>query len=116
MPIIRQPPRLVNRKLVEKYLEVDLWTWMREVCSALSRLNFTENFQAFLVKNLSIPAGAEVSIPNQLPIGQIPTGRLITRQSGDANIIDGDSPWTQNFLYLKNPSMNDAVVSVLFFQ
>lgn len=114
--IVRPPPRLVNRKLIEKYLEIDLWTWAREVTSAFGRINFTDNFQAFIVNNLSIPNGKEVSIPNQLPLGQIPTGRIITRQTGNANIIDGDSPWTQNFLYLKNPSANDAVISVLFFQ
>lgn len=114
--IVRPPPRLVNRKLVEKYLEVDLWTWAREITTAFSRINFLENFQSFLVSNLTIPAGSEVSIKNQLPLGQIPTGRIITRQSGDANIIDGDSPWTVNLLFLKNPSANNAVISVLFFQ
>lgn len=114
--IVRTPPRLVNRKLVEKYLEVDLWTWMRDVTTAFSRINFLENFQSFLISNLSIPAGTEVPIKNQLPAGVVPTGRIITRQTGDANIIDGVSPWTANFLYLQNPSMNDAVVSVLFFQ
>jgi hypothetical protein len=102
--------------LIEKYLEIDFWTWAREVTNAFSRLNFTENFQAFIVKNLSIPKMTQVSIPNQLMQGQMPTGRIITRQTGDANIIDGDSPWTQNFLYLKNPSANDAVISVIFFQ
>lgn len=114
--IVRPPPRLINRKLLQKYLEVDVWTWMREVTSAFVRINFLENFQSFLVSNLPIAAGTEVSIKNLLPLGQIPTGRIITRQTGDANIIDGDTPWTARFLSLKNPSANDAVISVLFFQ
>lgn len=114
--IVRQPPRLVNRKLIEKYIEIDLWTWMRDVTSAFGRISFTENFQCFLVQNLKVPAGKEVSIKNLLPLGQIPSARIITRQSGDANIIDGVSPWTPNFLFLQNTSINDSVISVIFFQ
>ena len=114
--IVRPPPRLVNKKLFQKYIEVDLWTWMREVTTAFSRINFVENFQCFLVTNLSIPDGTEVSVKNKLPLGQIPTGRIITRQTGDANIIDGNSAWTTNLVFLRNPSANDAIVSVIFFQ
>lgn len=116
MAIVKSPPRLTNKQLFEKYMEVDLYTWMKDVATAFSRIAFTENFQSFIVKDLSILAGKEVSIPNRLPTGQIPSGRIIVRQTGDANIIDGDSPWTQNFLYLKNPSANNAVISVIFFQ
>jgi hypothetical protein len=116
--IVRQPPRLTNRKGVLKFLEVDLWTWDKEVSQAFTKINFADNFQAFTVTGLSIPAGKEVAIQNLMANkypGIIPTGRIITRQTGDANIIDGVKQWTAELLYLRNPSANDAVVSVLFY-
>lgn len=117
--IIRQPPKLTNRDSYIKYLEVDLWSWLKELSNGLLKIDFQQNFQAFIVQNVSIPAGQEISISNQFKNsypGTIPSGRLITRQQGDANIIDGTTPWTASHLYLRNPSANDAVISVLFFK
>ena len=116
--IIRPPPKLTNKNSVVKYVEVDLWSWLKELATGILKINFKENFQSFTVRNLTIPAGIEVSISNQLRNaypGIIPSGRIIVRQAGDANIIDGDTPWTDQHMYLKNPSMNDATISVLFF-
>jgi hypothetical protein len=116
--IIRPPPRLTNRQGYIKYIEVDLWSWMKELAVGFLKINFRDNFQSFLVENVSIPNGQEVAIANQFRgayPGVIPTGRIITRQSGNANIIDGSTPWTADLLYLQNPSANDAVISVLFF-
>ena len=117
--IIRTPPKLTNRNSVVTYVEIDLWSWLKELCIGLLKIDFKQNFQSFSVQNLSIPAGIEVSIPNQFRTsspGTIPSGRIITRQLGDANIIDGNTVWTENHVYLRNPSSNDAVVSVLFFK
>lgn len=116
--IIRPPPRLTNRSLVTKYIEVDLWTWLKEVAVGVLKINFKDNFQAFIVENISIPAGIEVAIPNGFKTrypGIIPSGRIITRQQGNANIIDGTTPWSADLVYLLNPSPNDAIVSVIFF-
>lgn len=116
--IIRTPPKLTNRSSVVKYVEIDLWSWLKELSIGLLKINFKDNFQSFIVQNVSIPAGMEVAIPNQFRTaypGYIPTGRIITRQQGDANIIDGTTAWTENHVYLRNPSSNDAVISVLFF-
>ena len=116
--IIKTPPKLTNRNSVLKYIEVDLWGWLKELSTGILKINFNQNFQSFLVKDLSIPANTEVSISNQfLKVypGVIPSGRIITRQSGDANIIDGQL-WTSSHLYLKNPSANNAIISVLFFK
>lgn len=117
--IIRPPPKLTNRISYIKYLEVDLWSWLKDLSTGLLKINFEQNFQSFIVKNIVIKAGEEVSISNQFQTsypGQIPSGRIIIRQSGDANIIDGDTPWTAKQLYLKNPSLNEATVTVLFFK
>ncbi len=117
--IIRTPPKLTNRNSVVKYVEIDLWSWLKELSIGLLKIDFLENFQSFIVQNLSIPAGIEVSIPNQFRTsdpGTIPRSRIITRQLGDANIIDGNTSWTANHVYLRNPSANDAVISVIFFK
>lgn len=117
--IIRPPPKLTNRTTYIEYLEVGLWSWLKELANGLMKIDFEQNFQAFIVRNVNIPAGTEVAITNQFAKvypGVIPSGRIIIRQQGDANIIDGTKEWTKNHLYLRNPSANDAVVSVLFFK
>jgi len=116
--LLKPPPRLTNRQSYVKYLEIDLWSWLREMTTAITKINFNENFQSFIVTDIIIKAGTEVGIPNQFKNrypGVVPNGRIITRQKGDANIIDGDTEWNANTVYLRNPSSNDAVVSVLFF-
>lgn len=117
--IIRTPPKLTNRNSVVKYVEIDLWSWLKELSIGLLKIDFNQNFQSFIVENISIPAATEVSIPNQFRTaapGTIPRNRIITRQIGDANIIDGNTSWNENHVYLRNPSANDAVISVIFFK
>lgn len=117
--IIRNTPKITNRNALLKYVEVDLWSWLKDLSVGLLSLNFRDNFQSFTVVNLSIPAGIEVAIPNQFRNvypGTIPSGKLITRQQGDANIIDGATSWNENQVFLLNPSGNDVVISVIFFK
>lgn len=116
--IIRTPPKITNKESLLKYIEIDLWSWLKDLSTGILKINFQQNFQSFTVENLSIKAGTEVSISNQFKnvySGAIPSGRIIVRQTGDANIIDG-SKWTASHLYLMNPSANDAVISVLFYK
>jgi len=117
--IIRTPPKLTNKNSVLKYIDVYLWSWMRDLSVGLLKIDFKQNFQSFTVENMHIPAGVEVSIPNHFRTsypGSIPSARIITRQQGDANIIDGTNSWTDTHVYLRNPSVNDAVITVIFFK
>lgn len=117
--IPRMPPKLTNRTSYISYIEVSLWNWLRELMTGLLKLDFEQNFQAFIVRNLDIPANTEVTIFNQFKTaypGLIPSGRIVIRQKGDANIIDGTKAWTDTHLYLMNPTANDATVSILFFK
>jgi hypothetical protein len=117
--IIRTPPKITNRNSVVKYVEIDLWSWLKELSIGLLKIDFLQNFQSFRVNDLKIPAGVEVAIPNNFRTaypGVIPSSRIIVRQKGDANIIDGDTVWTENQVFLKNPSANDATISVIFFK
>lgn len=117
--IIRTPPKLTNRSSTIKYLEVDLWSWLKDLSTGLLKIQFNQNFQSFLVEGLLIPAGEEVAINNQFGKsypGIIPSGRIITRQIGNANIIDGPTSWNKDLVYLQNPSGEPATISVLFFK
>lgn len=116
--IIKTPPKLTNRSAVVKYIEIDLWSWLRDLTIGLFKINFQENFTSFTVRNIKMLAGAEVLIPNGFlssARGSIPSGRIITRQQGDANIIDGPTIWNATTVSLFNPSANDATISAIFF-
>lgn len=117
--IIRTPPKLTSKKGIVNYIEVSLWSWLRDLTSGVLKISFKENFQNFLVENLTIPAGQQVTINNAFSIsypGIIPSGRIITRQQGNGVINDGNERWTSERVYLNNPSANDVTISVLFFK
>jgi hypothetical protein len=117
--IIRQPPKLTNKQTLIEHIEVKIWNWLKELSTGLLKLNFRENFQTFQVSDLKIPANTEITISNGFNTtnnGVIPSARLITRQRGDAIIVDGDTKWTVKNVYLKNVSANDAVINVVFFK
>ena len=118
--IIRPPPKLTNRGSYLTYLEVNLWSWLKDLSTSLLKLSFSENFQSFTVTDLTIKANTEISISNQFQNiypGTIPSGRIITRQNEEAIIIDGQTPWSETHVYLKNTSLtNDVKISVIFFK
>lgn len=119
--ILRVPPKLTSRRSYIKYIEVDLWSWLKDLSTSMLKINFKDNFQSFTVDNLTIPASTEVSIPNAFRTaypGTIPSGRIIIRQSlSSMAVLDGDTEWTDTHVYLKNADPVNAVkVSVLFFK
>ena len=110
--------RLVTATIesVVKYLSVDLVFSLRELYTGLSRLDFTENFQSFKVV-VELPlGGGDVAIRNQLsPI--VPTGKIILRDGGGNTIVDGNTDWNEDYVYLKNTSgTTDYEVTVVFFK
>ena len=116
---LRTPPKITNRNALVKYIEVELWSWLKDLATRMLKISFRDNFQSFTVENLSLPSGMEVSIPNQFRTsypGNIPSGRMITRQQGEAVILDGLNEWSDTHVYLRNPSANDAVITVIFFK
>lgn len=98
------------------YLSVDLTRILRELVNGLTKLNFSDNFQSFLV-TVEIPATTEIAIPNDLRDGSIPSHKLILRgKSGAQDVVDGDAEWTQEFVYLKNTGASAVTVTVLFLK
>lgn len=103
-------------KDVIEYLSKDLRKILRELQIGLTRLKFTDNFDAFKVE-VTIPAGEELAIRNELRSGEIPTEKIILRgKSGAESVTDGDTEWTRNFVYLKNQGASDATVTVVFLR
>jgi hypothetical protein len=118
--IIKNPPKLSNRNSFLTYIEVDLWSWLKQLANGLLKINFQQNFQSFIVKDIVIPPNEEVAIPNQffeVYPGTLPDYRIIVRQRGDATIIDGPTSWNPKLVYLFNTSMtNSATITVIFFK
>ena len=111
MSIIPNPPRLAASGSAAKYVQTELFSWFKNVTSALLRLTFTDNFSSFLVTDLTIPAGGTATITNQLR--SIPSYRLIARQIGNGLVTDGD--WTINTVQLINNGAVPVTISVIFF-
>jgi len=110
--IVANPPRLPSIQGIGKYVQSDLFAWLKNIVSGLNgRLSFNDNFNSFIVNNLEIAAGATVNIDNQLSV--IPNERYIARQTGNGVITDGI--WDITTLRLKNNGAVDVVVSVRFF-
>jgi hypothetical protein len=101
---------------VEEYLRNAFTSVLRNLQTGLSQLTFDENFSNFLEEDLIVPAGAEITIANRLDNKVIPRFRMITRQTGGGHILDGDTPWTNDFVYLKNLGASDATITVFFFR
>ena len=85
---------------VLSYLRFDLKKTLKELQTGLARLTLTDNFEAFSVE-VTIGAGAELEIRNRLRSGKIPSQRIFVR-GNSKDIVDGDTEWNQNFVYLKN--------------
>jgi hypothetical protein len=86
-----------------------------ELLTGLSKLEFLENFNGFSV-DVTIASGAEEKIRNQLD-PKIPSCRLVVRETGDdGRLIDGDTSWTTEHVYLKNSGAGSLTATVIFFE
>jgi len=117
--IIKPPPKLTNQSALVRYVEIDLWSWLKQLATGILKIDFLQNYQSFIVTDLILAPVTEVAIANQFKNiypGTIPTKRIIVRQRGDANIIDGATEWNENLVYLFNPSANEVKINVIFFK
>jgi len=113
--IFRYPPKYPSFTEVGKYLQVDLFTWLKNVGDGLLKLTFSDNFDSFKVESLEIANGVTAKIPNGFKSrmrGVIPSQRIITRQSGNGHITDG--VWGEDFIEIINNGPDDTVVNVIY--
>jgi hypothetical protein len=98
------------------YLRNDLKKFLRELQLGLTKLSFADNFESFQV-TVTISAGAELQIRNELLNSAIPTKRIIVKGgSGAQDIVDGDTEWNLNYVYLKNTGASTATATVVFLK
>jgi len=113
-PIFRQFRRITGDiRDVFEYLETDLQYALKELTTLLRNLSFDDNFQGW-VQEVTIPAGSEVKIFNRLE-NRIPNYRIVLRGGTNAEqVVDGDTEWTIDSVYLKNLSGTSVTVKVAF--
>ena len=99
---------------VESYLSASVNSAFRDLLNGLQRLSFTDNFDSFVVEDLTIPASDSAGIINQLT--ETPRYRMILRATGvDAwKLRDGE--WTRDSLELINDSTSEVIVTVLYMK
>ena len=95
----------------DRFLSVDIAASFRDLLKGLSLLNFTDNFDGFIIDDLVLPTDVIVSIKNKLDV--VPKYRVILKANGtlDYSILDGN--WTRDSLEFKNTG-TDVTVSILF--
>lgn len=102
---------------VVDYLTVDLRKFLRELQLGLTRLKLLDNFESFQT-TVTLPVSVtDYQIPNELVSGLAPTQRLIVRGGdGSEQVVDGDTPWSNEFVYLKNLGSSAVTVTVIFLR
>lgn len=110
--IVNNPPRLPSTQGIAKYVQADLFAWLKNFISGINgRLSFNDNFPSFIAQDVTIASGATALIPNQLSV--IPNERMIVRQIGSGVITDGT--WDIDTLRLVNSGAVSVTISVRFF-
>lgn len=112
----KKPPRF-SSVTDSRQFDAEMFHWATSITQGLNRLTFKENFISFIVEDITIGAGNTADVPNELARiypGQIPSYRMILRQTGNGLITDGD--WDVQFLRLINNGAVDVTATVAFFR
>jgi len=94
--------------------EQNLPSTVIELRRGLTALSLSDNLKGFLWEG-DIDAGIELPIRNALRILQIPFGFLILRCSPVLTLVKGETPWSKEFVYLKNISTTSTISAQVFF-
>lgn len=95
-------------------LKGDISALVKELENGLRKLTPSNNFSGFTT-TVTISATSELRLTNQLKT--VPTGYIILEQTSGNNVVTkGDSPWTTDFLYLKNNGSSEVTVKIHFIQ
>jgi len=95
-----------------QYLTVDLANSLRDLTTGLGRLKLLENFEGFEAR-VSFSGAGEVAIRHNL--GFVPSQRIIVRATA-ADVVDGDTAWSTEFVYLKKLGAGAATATVVFLR
>lgn len=94
------------------YLSVELANSLRDLTTGLGRLKLLDNFEGFEAQ-VSFSGPGEVAIRHNL--GFTPSQRIIVRATA-SDIVDGDTVWDTDFVYLKKTGAGTATATVIFLR
>lgn len=98
---------------VAAWVKDELNSVMRELFIGLGKLRFQDNFRNYEWSGTLLPT-EERQISH--PFKEMPAGYMIFKQVGNAIVDAGVTPWTNQYVYLRNNSATDSVdVTVIFF-
>jgi len=102
------------KALISEFTEKAFKSLVDELNTFFSHITLADNFSG-KIQTVVLDAGAEVELSHGLDV--VPKYRIILRQSaGDNLITDGDTPWSDKVIYLKNNGASSATVTVLIMR
>ena len=99
----------LNRKFSEESYSQN----MDELNTALRAITLEDNFSAQIIEGIQIPATTTVRVAHSLK--QTPKYRIILKDTASGSITD-DQLWTDTYIYLRNNSANDTILSVMLLR
>ena len=112
--IFKNIPPPFEGESIPKYLSSIMKTGLLDIVDGLHKLTLADNITSFQVE-VTLASGEELRIRNEFNTF-IPSGRIIVKHTGDPAIVDGDTDWDNNYVYLKNAGSVSATVTVLYFK
>lgn len=79
---------------------------------SLSSLSLTRNFNSQYIEDISMPATNTIRVYHRL--NQIPSYKLVVKQSGGGLITDG--VFNKNYIELYNAGATTAIISIILFR
>ena len=76
-----------------------------------SGITIKDNLYCNVIENVEVPANTEIKISHNLK--KEPKFRIILKKFGDAIIDDGEGPWTDKYITIRNnDAANDCIVTL----
>lgn len=95
-----------NRELSDKSFS----RFADDMSAFTTGISLKYNMDSVILERISILAGEEIKLSHNLK--KVPKHRMITRQIGNSLITDGEEPWTDKYITLKNNGAEDALLSI----
>jgi len=95
-----------------RYLSVELANSLRDLTIGLNKLKLLDNFEGFEA-TFSFAGSDEQSFRHN--VGFIPSQRIIVRSSA-SDIVDGDTAWSKDYVYMKKTGAGAATATVIFLR
>jgi len=86
---------------------------MNELSFLLTRLSFVDNFESFVVENVSLTAATETEISYNLPNNKVAKFFLPLVSTGNGVIVKGATEWTSRAIFLQNHGPNDVTMTLV---